>query len=179
MQSHVWPYHPVTLTTTRGWMWLYTADIVSPLGLLSSPLSPGPSLRLDLDDAVCITVSWKMLSAKWPHGHDSSPSSPSTFSCFLFSYRCGDLPSDPCRCWEGGLLRLIVIIFSYLHTLAYKYPLTFIECQRPLGGWLILTPFSVMSKCDLLPHHGGVKKLFSPPVEILTITLREKRDLNN
>lgn len=24
---------------------------------------------------------------------------------------------------------------------AYKYPLTFIECQRPLGGWLILTPF--------------------------------------
>lgn len=36
-----------------------------------------------------------------------------------------------------------------------------------------------MSERDLLPHHGGLKKLFSPPVEILTITLRVKQDSNN
>lgn len=53
------------------------------------------------------------------------------------------VPSPP----PVAAARLIVIIFSHLQTLAlaardtHKYPLTFIECQRPLGGWLILTPF--------------------------------------
>lgn len=48
--------------------------------------------------------------------------------------------------------------------------------SKATGQLIDSDPFSVMSECDLLPHHGNLKKLFSPPVEILTITLRGKRD---
>lgn len=51
--------------------------------------------------------------------------------------------------------------------------------SKATGQLIDFDPFSVMSECDLLPHHGNLKKLFSPPVEILTTTLRGKRDSDN
>lgn len=51
--------------------------------------------------------------------------------------------------------------------------------SKATGQLIDFDPFSVMSKRDLLPHHGNLKKLFSPPVEILTITLKGKRDSDN
>lgn len=51
--------------------------------------------------------------------------------------------------------------------------------SKATGRLIDFDPFSVMSECDLLPHHGNLKKLFSPPVEIRTITLRGKRDSDN
>lgn len=46
--------------------------------------------------------------------------------------------------------------------------------SKATGRLIDFDPFSVMSECDLLPHQGNLKKLFSPPVEIRTITLRRK-----
>lgn len=80
------------------------------------------------------------------------PHPPLLRSLFLSisSHAC-DRAADPCRCEEMpphcGLSNCYHILssaacyFSQQLGDAYKYPLTFIECQRPLGGWLILTPF--------------------------------------
>lgn len=46
--------------------------------------------------------------------------------------------------------------------------------SKATGRLIDFDLFSVMSECDLLPHQGNLKKLFSPPVEIQTITLQRK-----
>lgn len=46
--------------------------------------------------------------------------------------------------------------------------------SKATGRLIDFDPFPVMSECDLLPHQGNLKKPFSPPVEIQTITLRRK-----
>lgn len=46
--------------------------------------------------------------------------------------------------------------------------------SKATGRLIDFDLFSVMSECDLLPHQANLKKLFSPPVEIRTITLRKE-----
>lgn len=122
---------------------------------------------------------WFLALRRTPtYPHASSPASPSLLLSLHFP------PCHRFSRWSMHAACLIVysfMIFCHVRPaiLARDWghmqtPADVYWMSKATGQLIDFDPFSVMSECDLLPHQGNLKKLFSPPVEIRTITLRRK-----